>query len=60
MHDRARYLEKLVQSLKSARNIEKAFVVFSHDFYSPEINQIVQAIDFTMVGYRFELFLIHY
>lgn len=49
VHNRPEYLRHLVRSLKKARDIEKTLVIFSHDFYSEELNGIVSSVDFCPV-----------
>uniref|UniRef100_A0A914W1C0 Alpha-1,6-mannosyl-glycoprotein 2-beta-N-acetylglucosaminyltransferase n=1 Tax=Plectus sambesii TaxID=2011161 RepID=A0A914W1C0_9BILA len=49
VHDRVKYLELLVNSLGAAVGIDKALVIFSHDFHSPEINDIIRNIKFCRV-----------
>ena len=43
---RIQYLRQLVISFSQARDIEKTLLVFSHDFWDPEINDLVASIDF--------------
>ncbi len=50
VHDRVKYLELLVNSLGAATGIDKAIVIFSHDFHSPEINAIIRKITFCRVS----------
>lgn len=49
VHNRPEYLRHLVRSLRKARDIEKTLVIFSHDFYSEELNEIVSSVDFCPV-----------
>jgi alpha-1,6-mannosyl-glycoprotein beta-1,2-N-acetylglucosaminyltransferase len=49
VHDRFDYLKLLVDSLKNVKGIEKALLVFSHDFFSEDINNLVQRIRFCQV-----------
>ena len=49
VHTRTRYLTKLIQSLKSARGISDALLIFSHDYYASDINSLVSSIDFCQV-----------
>ena len=49
VHNRDEYLHYLIDSLRKARHIEQTLLVFSHDYYSEEINKIVRAIDFCPV-----------
>lgn len=50
VHNRSEYLLHLVNSLRSARDIEQTLLVFSHDVYSSELNRIVASIDFCPVS----------
>ncbi|KAG5675235.1 hypothetical protein PVAND_005156 [Polypedilum vanderplanki] len=49
VHNRIAYLRHLVDSLKKAKNIDKALLIFSHDLYDNEINELIRSIDFCMV-----------
>ncbi|XP_044740809.1 alpha-1,6-mannosyl-glycoprotein 2-beta-N-acetylglucosaminyltransferase [Chrysoperla carnea] len=49
VHTRTTYLRHLIVSLAQVRGIEKALIVFSHDFYNLEIIELVQSIDFCKV-----------
>ncbi|KAG9344803.1 hypothetical protein JZ751_010490 [Albula glossodonta] len=49
VHNRLENLKLLIESLRRARGIENVLLVFSHDYWSPEINQVVTAIDFCPV-----------
>jgi len=49
VHNRTEYLRHLVSSLRKAVDIDHALLVFSHDFYSDELNDIVASIDFCPV-----------
>lgn len=49
VHDRAQYLQILVDSLRKVKKIEETLVIFSHDVYSEALNKIVQSIDFCPV-----------
>lgn len=42
-------MRHLIVSLAQVRGIEKALIVFSHDFYNLEIIELVQSIDFCKV-----------
>lgn len=39
----------MIVSLAQARDISKTLLVFSHDFYDEDINDLVQSIDFCKV-----------
>lgn len=49
VHKRVTYLRHLILSLSQARDISKSLIIFSHDFYDEEINELVQSIDFCKV-----------
>ncbi|XP_053670744.1 alpha-1,6-mannosyl-glycoprotein 2-beta-N-acetylglucosaminyltransferase [Anopheles nili] len=49
VHKRITYLRHLIVSLAQARDISRALLVFSHDFYDDDINDLVQSIDFCKV-----------
>ncbi|NP_001077344.1 alpha-1,6-mannosyl-glycoprotein 2-beta-N-acetylglucosaminyltransferase [Danio rerio] len=49
VHNRPEYLRLLVDSLRKSKGIENILLIFSHDFWSPEINQIVASVDFCLV-----------
>ncbi|XP_063703413.1 alpha-1,6-mannosyl-glycoprotein 2-beta-N-acetylglucosaminyltransferase isoform X2 [Culicoides brevitarsis] len=49
VHKRVKYLRHLIISLAQARDISKTLLVFSHDYYDEEINELVQSIDFCKV-----------
>ncbi|KAM3183819.1 hypothetical protein ACTXT7_009611 [Hymenolepis weldensis] len=46
VHNRSTHLMYLIESLRKVRYIEKALVVFSHDFFSPETNRMLEALRF--------------
>lgn len=46
VHKRLEYLQYLISSLSRATNIGDALLVFSHDYYSDDINKVIRAIDF--------------
>ncbi|CAG9577470.1 unnamed protein product [Danaus chrysippus] len=49
VHTRLTYLRHLIVSLAQARDIDKTLLIFSHDYYDEEINNLVRSIDFTKV-----------
>ncbi|EDW63775.2 alpha-1,6-mannosyl-glycoprotein 2-beta-N-acetylglucosaminyltransferase [Drosophila virilis] len=49
VHKQFSYLRYSVNSLSHARDISKALLVFSHEFYDDNINDFVQAIEFCKV-----------
>ncbi|CAH0698211.1 unnamed protein product [Spodoptera exigua] len=49
VHTRLTYLRHLIVSLAQAKEIDKTLLIFSHDYYDEEINNLVRSIDFTKV-----------
>ncbi|EDV99201.1 GH13722, partial [Drosophila grimshawi] len=49
VHRRINYLKHLISSLSKAWGISQALLVFSHDYYDEDINELVQNIDFCKV-----------
>lgn len=49
VHKRISYLRHLIVSLAQAKDISKVLLVFSHDYYDEDINDLVQTIDFCKV-----------
>ncbi|XP_007886554.2 alpha-1,6-mannosyl-glycoprotein 2-beta-N-acetylglucosaminyltransferase [Callorhinchus milii] len=49
VHNRPDHLQLLIHSLRRAKGIERVLLIFSHDFWSPRINQIVAGVDFCQV-----------
>ncbi|XP_049612329.1 alpha-1,6-mannosyl-glycoprotein 2-beta-N-acetylglucosaminyltransferase [Syngnathus scovelli] len=49
VHNRPEYLKLLVDSLRKARGVESILLIFSHDYWSPEINNVVNSVDFCQV-----------
>ncbi|XP_076295024.1 alpha-1,6-mannosyl-glycoprotein 2-beta-N-acetylglucosaminyltransferase isoform X1 [Lasioglossum baleicum] len=49
VHTRLTYLRHLIVSLAQARGIEQTLLVFSHDVWHPDINYLVQSVDFCRV-----------
>lgn len=43
------YLRHTIISLAQTEGIENALLVFSHDYYSEDINYLIQSIDFCKV-----------
>ena len=50
VHSRLNYLKELITSLKSTKYIEEALVIFSHDIYDPEMNELIRGISFCAVN----------
>ena len=46
IHSRLSYLKQLINSLKNTKYIGQTLVVFSHDVYDPEMNELIESIDF--------------
>ena len=44
VHNRITYLSHLIDSLSASANIEKAVVVFSHDVWDTDINNLVRSV----------------
>lgn len=49
VHDRVNYFSHLLKSLSRAKGIEHALLIISNDYYSEEINQKVESVDFCRV-----------
>ncbi|XP_036234323.1 alpha-1,6-mannosyl-glycoprotein 2-beta-N-acetylglucosaminyltransferase isoform X1 [Bactrocera oleae] len=49
VHTRITYLRHLIVSLAQAKDISKTLLIFSHDYYDDDINDLVQTIDFCKV-----------
>ena len=49
VHNRADYFAHLLKSLGRSRGIEDALLITSHDYYSEEINRLVESVDFCKV-----------
>lgn len=49
VHSRLNYLKELINSLKKTKYIEQALLVFSHDIYDEEMNNLINSIDFCAV-----------
>lgn len=49
VHTRINYLRHLIVSLAQARDISRSLVIFSHDYYDEDINDLIQSIDFCKV-----------
>ncbi|XP_063876468.1 alpha-1,6-mannosyl-glycoprotein 2-beta-N-acetylglucosaminyltransferase-like isoform X1 [Scylla paramamosain] len=49
VHNRLEYLRHLIVSLAQARDIDLVLLIFSHDYYDEDINQLITTIDFCKV-----------
>ncbi|XP_071770337.1 alpha-1,6-mannosyl-glycoprotein 2-beta-N-acetylglucosaminyltransferase [Centroberyx gerrardi] len=49
VHNRPEYLRLLIKSLENAAEVHSFLLIFSHDYFSEEINAIVQGITFCKV-----------
>lgn len=49
VHKRLFYLRQLISSLAEAKDISTTLLIFSHDFYDDDINNLVQSIEFCKV-----------
>ncbi|XP_057678078.1 alpha-1,6-mannosyl-glycoprotein 2-beta-N-acetylglucosaminyltransferase [Corythoichthys intestinalis] len=49
VHNRPEYLQLLIYSLEKAAEVHRFLIIFSHDYFSEEINTIVQGITFCKV-----------
>ncbi|XP_076026973.1 alpha-1,6-mannosyl-glycoprotein 2-beta-N-acetylglucosaminyltransferase [Genypterus blacodes] len=49
VHSRPEYLKLLIKSLAKAAEVHSFLLIFSHDYFSEEINAIVQGINFCKV-----------
>ncbi|CAH8513167.1 unnamed protein product [Schistosoma turkestanicum] len=47
VHNRSTELRLLIESLRRTKGIETALLIFSHDFYSDELNSLIGSIRFT-------------
>ena len=50
IHSRFTYLKELIMSLKNTRHIEDTLVIFSHDVYNEEMNDLIKNIKFCAVS----------
>lgn len=49
VHNRPAYLRMLIQSLENAEDVDRFLVIFSHDYFSEEISNLVKGITFCKV-----------
>lgn len=45
-HSRITYLKELIESLRNTRHIHETLVIFSHDVYNEEMNNLIKSITF--------------
>ena len=57
IHNRTDYLRHLVDSLRKTVDISSTLVIFSHDYYSPQLDDIIRSIDFCLVSTQFILLI---
>lgn len=50
VHNRAKYLMNLINSLRMTRGIENVLLVFSHDLYHERFDLVINSIDFCRVS----------
>ncbi|KAH9520372.1 Alpha-1,6-mannosyl-glycoprotein 2-beta-N-acetylglucosaminyltransferase, partial [Bulinus truncatus] len=48
-HDRPEYLKILLDSLRKVKDVEKSLLIVSHDVYSSQLNELIEAIDYCPV-----------
>lgn len=53
VHDRTEYLKYVIESLRKARYIGQSLLVFSHDYFSDDINKLIYQIDFCPVSEQY-------
>lgn len=46
VHKRASYLKSLIESLRHTRHINETLLIFSHDYNSSELNNLVASVNF--------------
>ena len=60
VHNRIGYLRQVIESFKRARDVDKIFLIFSHDYYSKPINDLIKTISFCKVSiYFFKLLYLY-
>ena len=50
VHNRIDYLRYLIDSLAKAKDIHQTLLIFSHDWFDDEMNQLVRSVDFCPVS----------
>ena len=56
VHNRLNYLKALIRSLSKVQNINETLIVFSHDYYDDNINNLIKHIPFAKVMLYFFFF----
>ncbi|XP_014668548.1 PREDICTED: alpha-1,6-mannosyl-glycoprotein 2-beta-N-acetylglucosaminyltransferase-like [Priapulus caudatus] len=49
VHTRANYLHYLIESLRKTAGISDVLLIFSHDYYSSDVNDVIRKVDFCQV-----------
>jgi len=49
VHDRLQYLRQLIISFSQAKDIDRTLIIFSHDVWDEEVNQLINSIDFAKI-----------
>ena len=50
VHSRLNYLKELIESLRNTAHIKDTLVVFSHDIFDTDMNDLIKSIDFCAVS----------
>lgn len=58
VHNRTNYLKYVIESLRNVKYINESLLIFSHDFHTPEIDNMIEAIDFCATLRIFYPFLV--
>lgn len=48
-HDRPDYLRILLDSMRKVKYVENSLLIVSHDVYSPQLNELIESVDFCPV-----------
>lgn len=56
VHNRIGYVRQLIESFKRAKDVDKIILIFSHDYYSKPINDLIKSISFCKVRLRYFIF----
>lgn len=49
VHNRLQYLRQLIISFSQAKDIDRTLIIFSHDFWDDQLNELVESIDFAKI-----------